>query len=117
MGLPAGIATQSVTVLHPAHTEDHGTLVPDWSRPPAATLEISGCSVQPGLSGVDVDDHRMASSAVFTVFGPPDMSVDSSCHVVVPGYPGELEVLGEPQRWTTGLGLDYTALNLQVWSG
>lgn len=105
-------ATQTVTRLRPSFTDDgHGNMMPDWDTPD--TLDIPGCSVQPGLSQED-RVNRDASLVAYTVWAPPTADVHALDRVQFAGT--VFEVDGEPQRWMVGF-LNHTKLFLKRWDG
>lgn len=115
MALPARIATGTITVLRPVMINDRGSQVPDWTQPPAETISISGCSVQP-QTGTGDRSQRDALSSVFVVYAPPGTTVGVFDHVLVDDYSHPLVTSGEPLSWTVGF-LDHVVLDLIDWNG
>lgn len=109
------LANQTITVLRPETTVDHGSVIPDWSKPPRETVNIAGCSVQPAKGSDDLS-HRDQLGAVFTVWAPPGSSVGVMDRVLVDNYPRPLRLAGEAQRWAAGF-LDHVVFDLQAWEG
>lgn len=114
MALPT-LAAESITILTPVLVTERGSQVPDWKQPPATTLTVPGCSVQP-QGGADDRAHRDALGAVFTVWAPPGTQIGSLDHVLVDSYPGPLILDGEPMRWAVGF-LDHVVFQLTAWKG
>lgn len=115
MPLPS-IARDVMTVLRPVMVSDHGSLVPDWTQPPAETVNVSGCSVQPS-TGADDRSHRDSMNAIFTVWAPPGTVVGTYDRVMVDEYSGPLMITGEPLVWSNKFGLDHVQINLSDWKG
>lgn len=105
-----GFAADTVTVVEPALVDDRGTLVPDWSAPPASQTPVEGCLVLPGAS-VEVLAGRQAVAVRWTVYAPPDVVL--TAHSAV-SYQGRLyQVDGEPARWPSPTGgLDHVVILL-----
>lgn len=114
-GLPALIAGQSIEIQRPVMVKDHGSDVPDWSQEPLETLTVTGCSVQPGAGSSD----RIGRDAVqsgWTAWVPLGTEVGVFDRVAVPGYPGYLQITGQPEYWATGW-LQHEVLHLEAWKG
>lgn len=107
-------ARQSLTRQRPQMVTDHGTSVPDWSKP-TSDLTIPRWSVQPGASEED-RVNRQGSLIQWTAFGPPDADVRADDRIVFNGT--EYAIDGEPLRWPSPTGrLDHTVLYLKRWEG
>lgn len=115
MTLPTIGAPDTITILRPVMVDDRGTLVPDWSQPPAETVSVEGCSVQP-QTGADDRSQRDALSSVFVVYAPPETDVGAFDQVLVDDYSAPLKTTGEPLRWSVGF-LDHVVINLVDWNG
>lgn len=113
--LPGMLAPDTITILRPVMIDDRGTLVPDWSQPPAETVNVAGCSVQP-QTNADERSQRDALSSVFVVYAPPGTIVGAFDRVLVTDYESPLMITGEPTRWTIGF-LDHVVINLADWNG
>ena len=114
IGLPP-LANQTVTIERPQTIVDHGSVVPDWSVPPAETVTVTGCSVQPAGGGED-RLHRDQVAAQFTLFAPAGVAIGGLDRVLVGGYPNPLRIAGEPQRWDPGF-LNHIEVPLVAWEG
>lgn len=114
MGLPVGIATQTVTFLRPQRRLDHGALVADWTKP-GIPIVVSGCSIQPA-KGAEDELHRTGDRADLTVWAPISADVAADYHADIDGYARPFRVIGEPERWQVGF-LDHIVVRLQVWEG
>lgn len=105
-------ATQTITRQRPMLVDDgHGNQIPDWSNPDS--LDIPGCSVQPGASQEDLI-NRDATLIAYTVWAPAGADVNAGDHVTFGST--IFEVDGEPERWATGI-LDHTKILLTRWEG
>ncbi len=60
--LPSILAVEEVTILSPVLVDDRGTLVPDWTLPPARTRVVTGCSVQPAGATESVGGRQQTQS-------------------------------------------------------
>jgi hypothetical protein len=109
------VAQDVITILRPTMINDRGTMVPDWTQPAAETVSVTGCSVQPQVSGDD-RIQRDALSSVFVVYAPPGTTVGAFDHVLVDDYNSPLVTTGEPLRWSVGF-LDHVVINLTDWNG
>lgn len=114
-GLPASIATQVITILRPQMIVDHGTSVPDWTLPPAETVNVPGCSVQPA-TGSDNRTNRDAIESVWDVWVPLGTVVGVFDRVIVDGYSSFLIIDGQPEYWGVGR-LEHQVLHLVSWKG
>lgn len=95
MALPSW-ARQTVVILAPGVTLDRGEETEDWTNPTRTV--VTGCSVQPGQGDRDMS-FADGVTAAFTVYLPPEVSVDPRARVEVPGVEGQFLILGEPQQW------------------
>lgn len=115
MPLPA-IARDVITILRPVTVIDHGAKVADWTQPPAETITVTGCSVQPA-GGSEDRSHRDAISAVFTVWAPLGTEVHALDRVHVDAYDAPLMITGEPLNWSVQQQLDHVVIDLTEWRG
>lgn len=113
--LPDLLAQESVTVLEPVMVDDRGTLVPDWTQPPASSTTIAGCSVQPATSTEDMSGRQQVAVR-WSVWLPPASPVTAYSAVLWGGV--RHLVMGEPARWTDPLGnYSHMHLEMEVWHG
>ena len=110
------IARDVMTILRPVMVLDHGSSVADWTQPPAETVTVPGCSVQPAAGGED-RAHRDAMRAVVSVFAPPGTQVGPLDRVMVDSYDAPLQITGEPLVWDTKLHNDHVLIQLADWRG
>lgn len=107
-------ARQTATLLTPVLVDDHGTLVADWSQPPAET-PVPGCSFQPSTGSLD-DVNREGVRTAASLHMPPTAAVTAHQRVRVAGV--TYRIVGEPERWTSATGaLDHVLLRLEHWEG
>lgn len=114
--LPPTIANQTITRYRAGRVDDHGLNVPDPDPANAVALTISGCSFQPGVGAEDTT-NRDADQTIGVLYLPPGADIRDGDTVTVPGYPARLRLVGEPQRWATGLVLDHVVANVSIWEG
>jgi hypothetical protein len=115
MALPTLTSPDTITILRPVMVGDRGSQVPDWSQPPAETISVGGCSVQP-QTGADDRSQRDSLSSVFVVYAPPGTIVGAFDRVLVDDYGSPLMTTGEPLRWSIGF-LDHVVIDLVDWNG
>lgn len=114
--LPAGIARQVITILRPVTVLDHNVEVPDWNQPPAETVTVPGCSVQP--TGGSEDRARQDElSVTFSVWAPVGTTVGAFDRVLVDSYPEPLRLVAEVQVWAVNQRLDHVVLDFGAWKG
>lgn len=113
MALPS-FARKTITVVHPGVLIERGKEVPDWSTDAVTRTPVTGCSVQPGNGGRDLD-HRDGVMAAYTVFAPPGTDIEGTCRVELPGKSGQFILLGEPMDQDHGLRVDHVMFALQRW--
>lgn len=103
------LGTQTITRLRASETTDaYGNTVRDWSNP--TSLEIAGCSVQPGLGSLGTFADRAPLTFSLTVWLPADADVADRDRVL---YGGRTYVLvGPVQVWDVG-ALDHKVLTLE----
>lgn len=77
-------------------------------------MSVSGCSWQPGV-GTNDTQNRAGVQASVTVWLPPDAPVTAKQHVRFAGL--DYEIVGEPERWIFGSGLDHVVVRLNRWEG
>lgn len=116
MPLPRRLCRDSITILRPQTVRDHGATVPDWTQPPAETVTVDGCSVQPA-QGSDDRAHRDALQAVITLWAPPGTYIGALDRVLVDSYDAPLQITGEPLVWDTKLHNDHMTIQLAEWRG
>jgi hypothetical protein len=92
-------ADQTITVIRPTWTDDHGTTVADWTTP--TEHDVAGCSVQP-LPGTENLAHRDAVSTLWRLIAPVDADLLDTDRVrAADGQ--TYEVTGSIQRWLDGV--------------
>lgn len=114
-GLPSLIARQAITIERPVMVKIHGVEQADWSQPPADSVIVPGCSVQPGTGG----DDRVGRDGIqsdWKVWAPLGTTVGPFDRVTVPGYPGYLTTTSQPEVWAPGL-LQHVVIHLTDWKG
>jgi hypothetical protein len=105
-------ARDTIARVRPTLAADgHGNMEPNWSD--AATLSISGCSVQPGASTED-QTNRSGVSTLWTVYAPP--TSDVTAHDAVDFRGVRYQVNGEPALWSQGF-LDHMVIQLSRFEG
>lgn len=105
---------QTVTRKRPGQTAQRGSTVPDWSD--AETLEISGCSVQPGTTALSQDGRVLGVTDGLTAYLPLEADVIAGDHILYGGR--EYTIMGEPRKWQSPTGaVSHMQLDLQRWSG
>ena len=98
-------ATQTVTVIRPGSTTDHGVAVFDWTDAPEH--DIDGCTVQPVAGAVNrVGRDEVASRALLVA--PSGADIQVSDRVRVGGTTFDIEDL---RVFETGV-LDHVEANL-----
>jgi len=107
-----GFARQSATVLRPAYKTSHGNKVPDWDAPPASSVTVQGCSIQPSI-GAESQEHRDAVFSQFLIWLPAGTDVRARDRVQIAG--ADYEVVSV-QRWETGV-LDHVEVGANRWEG
>lgn len=105
------LGTDTITVIEPTWTEDRGTPVPDYDDP-ASTVQVKGCSVQPGASD-EGTAGRQNVTVRHTVYAPPGIAVTAHSAVLWKGV--RYAVDGEPLRWSGRLA--HTVIYLVDWRG
>jgi hypothetical protein len=104
----------AVIVKRAAMVDKRGTMVRDWAN--AVSHQVSGCSVQPGGTTLDLSQQRIATTAKWTVYAPPNSDVQTADKVVWNGT--EYAIDGGPQTWKSPSGnQDHMVLSLIDWSG
>jgi hypothetical protein len=98
LALPS-FATQTITVIRPAWTDDHGTSVPDWND--ASEHTITGCSLQP-VAAVEQVLNRDAVTTTWQLFAPASADVTATDRVRAPDG-AVYEVTGAVRVWDTGV--------------
>ena len=74
-------AKDTVTRLRPGTIDRRGSLEPDWSK--ASSLEIPGCSIQPGGTSLSQDGRVLAISDGFTGYFPPAADVQAGDRITI----------------------------------
>lgn len=107
-------AKDTVTRLRPGTIDRRGSLEPDWSK--ASSLEIPGCSIQPGGTSLSQDGRVLAISDGFTGYFPPAADVQAGDRITFNGK--TYQVIGEPRPWTSPTGrASSLQATLERWSG
>ena len=108
-------ATDTIHVVTPVWVDDRGTMVPDWSQPPASRTPVYGCSVQPGASTEDLLG-RQNVTVRWTVWAPEGTVVDAHQGVEWQGVVYQVD--GEPLSWRSPSGaVSHVVLLLVDWQG
>lgn len=92
-------ARETVQILSASIEYDHGAPVESWDDP--ETVDLPGCSVQPG----DSEEHlgeRTDTSIVWSVYAPAGAEVSSSNRIKIRNKTYSVD--GEPKYWTVGAG-------------
>lgn len=105
---------QTVTRIRPGEKTSRGSVIPDWDN--AASLAISGCSVQPSTTTLSQDGRVLGIEESFTLYMPPNADVIKGDRVE---YNGEVyTVIGVPKPWISPTGnLNNKQVTLERWSG
>lgn len=104
---------QTICVRRPGQKMERGSTVPDWDS--AQTMEVTGCSVQPGETSLSQDGRVQAVSDRLTVYAPVT-DIRAGDHIIVNGK--EYEIDGEPKVWQSPSGrLNHMQLDLVRWRG
>ena len=104
---------QSITRLRPGETTARGSTIYDWSNP--ASLEISGCSVQPASTSLSHDGRVQGITDGLTVYAPVDSDVKPGDRIVFGG--NTYTINGDPLIWPGAGKLAHIQLNLVRWRG
>ena len=105
---------QTVTRLRPVTKTSRGSTVPDWDA--AASLVISGCSVQPSTTSLSQDGRVLGIDESFTLYMPPTADVIEGDRVVFNGE--TYTVIGVPKRWISPTGgLSNKQVSIERWNG
>ena len=108
-------ASDVITVQTPAMILERGKEVPDWSQPPASSVTVRGCNVQPGASTEDVA-ARQNVTIRHTVWAPPATVVGA--HDAVEYRGTRYAVDGEPLRWKSPtVAVSHVQIYLIDWEG
>lgn len=109
---------ETLLLVVPELVESRGSVVPDWSRPPAHLVELEGCVVEP-LSAEERGANREAVQGALEARVPRIVDVPAFARVRRPLAGGrDFEVIGEPRHFRSPTGaLDHTALLLKRWEG
>lgn len=114
--LPTVFMRETVTVVRAGRTTGYGGNPRlDWDA--ATRREIGGCSVQPGTGDTDYEKRQGVMADLTVYIADPEADVTAADRIEVPGRAGTYLLMGEPQRWRTGLPLDHCVLVLQSWEG
>lgn len=114
MGL-LSFANQSWTrERYPTTDDSHGNEAPNMDATPD-TVNITGCSIQPGAPR-DVLGDREAALIAWTIYQPPGADVTATDYGRLGG--NLYRVHGEPQRWTSPSGaISNDVVLLERWEG
>lgn len=114
MTIVATFARDTITRIRPGIKDSRGTPIPDWEN--TETVAISGCTVQPGSTKLDLDGRVLGITDGMTAYIPATADVQAGDRI---GYKGETYTIdGEPRRWPSATGnRDHIQLNLKRWSG
>ena len=79
-------------------------------------LVITGCHVQPAVTGLSQDGRVLGVTEGLTCYMPPNADVLAGDRIA---YQGETYIImGSPKRWSSASGgLDNIQLDLQRWQG
>lgn len=104
----------TVTIKRAPMVDKRGTMVRDWAN--AVPHDLTGCSVQPAGTTLDLSDLRIATTARWTVYAPPNSDVQPGDKVIWDGI--EYAIDGGAQTWRSPSGnQDHMVLSLIDWSG
>lgn len=105
---------QTVTRIRAGEKTSRGSVVPDWDN--AASLVISGCSVQPSGTTLSQDGRVLGISDSFTLYMPANADVKEGDRVVFDG--DTYSVIGVPKPWQSPTGrLNNKQVTLERWNG
>lgn len=107
-------AQDTVTRIRPGTKDERGSSVPDWDK--ASTLDIPGCSVQPGGTSLSQDGRVLAISDGYTCYFPPGSDVQAGDKIRHNGV--DYQIIGEPRAWNSPTGrVSSLQAALQRWYG
>ena len=106
-------ARQSVTRLRAAVRTVRGSDIFDWSDPD--TLEITGCSVQPGMTELSQDGRVLGVLDGMVCYMPIGSDVKEGDHIVYEG--NTYEINGMPKVWHGVGNSSHIQLVLRRWAG
>lgn len=114
MALPSW-ASDSITVIRPSTTTSRGSTIFDYDNPTSST-SVSGCSVQPASTSLDIDGRVLGLTDGLTAYIPPSTDVVAGDMIV---YNSEKYLInGEPRSWSSPTGAASSIiLNLVRYSG
>lgn len=108
-------ASDAIKVLTPVIVMERGKEVADWSQPPASSVTVRGCDVQPGASTEEVA-ARQNVIIRHTVWAPPATVVGAHDAMEYDGT--RYAVDGEPMRWKSPTGaVSHVQIYLIDWEG
>lgn len=108
--------SDTITRVRPGAKTVRGQIVPDWTVPPATSLDIKGCSVQPASTSLNEDGRILGIMDGLTVYVPPGADVQAGDRIFVDG--DGYEINGEPRIWKSATGrVSHIQLNLKRYSG
>lgn len=85
----------TVTVKHPLRVDRYGDPIPGTAT---ADALLPGCLIAPRAS-TETSDLQTLVDTRMVLYAPPGASMSSADRLVLPGYTGEWQVEGDPNRW------------------
>lgn len=105
---------QDITVIRPGTTTSRGSTVYDWTK--TTTHSITGCSVQPASTTLDINGRVLGISEGLTAFIPYDSDVQEGDRIVYDGDTYTIEGVPQPSISPTG-SISSIKLHLKRWEG
>lgn len=113
MGLPVSFARQTVSVLRPTLTTDHGNEVKTY---PTEGPSVGGLIIEPVGSREDNLSNRTATVTQYAVIAPPTADILDDDHILYRGR--TYQILGEVQYQPSPSGaLDQQTFVMEKYSG
>lgn len=105
----------TITVERPNHVTQRGSSVPTFDG--VTPVTVSGCSVQPGGSSLNVSQARVnATTSLVTVWCPCGTDVQAGDRITIGGT--RYAINGIPQVWESPTGAaSHVVLDLIAWEG
>lgn len=106
--------TQEIKVIRPKTKELRGSTVNDWSNP--TTTTVTGCSVQPAGTTLDINGRVLGISDGLTAFLPFGTDVKAGDRIEYDGETYTIEGVPQPSISPTG-SISSIKLHLKRWEG
>lgn len=107
-------ARDKVTIIRPSWVEERGKKIPDYDDP-AAMVEVSGCSVQPGATS-EVQEGRQNTTVRWTLLAPTGTVIGA--HDAVEWQGMRYQADGGGQSWKSPTGaVSHVVAALVDWEG